>query len=156
MGSHCQSIATSTLRPHSTLTWKLITASPPPSLDSLVVSSRYLFSRSPTQHTTTSNDFFIQSDSALQMISSALRKSQKTPAAANCLRTLDLNYSSLIRSAYEALQKASEEELEEGEEVSVDLKESHDVQETLIALYRGKRLRISTLIDWPTVYELRV
>lgn len=89
------------------------------------------------------------------MISSALRKSQKTPAAANCLRTLDLNYSSLIRSAYEALQKASEEELEEGEEVSVDLKESHDVQETLIALYRGKRLRISTLIDWPTVYELQ-
>ena len=108
-----------------------------------------------SQRTTTSNDLFIQYDTALQMVSSALRKSQKSPAAATCLRTLDMNYSSLVRSVYEALQKAPEE-LEEGEEAS-DPSQIQDVQEKLIAYYQGKRLRLPMLIEWPTVpAEIRV
>lgn len=85
------------------------------------------------------------------MVSSALRKSQKSPAAANCLRTLDMNYSSLVRSAYEALQKSTEE-LEEGEEASNPSK-IQDVQEKLIAYFQGKRLRFQTVIEWPTVRD---
>lgn len=108
-----------------------------------------------SQRTTTSNDLFLQYDTALQMVSSALRKSQKSPAAATCLRTLDMNYSSLVRSVYEALQKAPEE-LEEGEEAS-DPSQIQDVQEKLIAYYQGKRLRLPMLIEWPTVpAEIRV
>ena len=83
------------------------------------------------------------------MVSSALRKSQKSPAAATCLRTLDMNYSSLVRIAYEALQKAPEE-LEEGEEAS-NPSQIPDVQEKLVAYYQGKRLRLPMLIEWPTV-----
>ena len=66
-----------------------------------------------------------------------------------------MNYSSLVRSVYEALQKAPEE-MEEGEEAS-DHSQIQDVQEKLIAYYQGKRLRLPMLIEWPTVpAEIRV
>ena len=104
----------------------------------------------------------MQLDGALREVCSVLLNAQTNPALRVRLQSLDLNYSALLRKAYEALQAAQEEEEEgavsapEKPEGKPDGKpdgkpEGSSIQARLAALLKDKVPAVPAAVEWPAV-----